>query len=109
MCLPSRLSRCCFSIRASAMLGLLELQCKPLCAILGESTNSCRNEDEGPRAYIQTFPKTSVSAEEIHQLISEKLPPYKRLSGGISFIEKIPRNAVRPTDPLSLSSLPRVS
>ncbi|OOF98442.1 hypothetical protein ASPCADRAFT_165017 [Aspergillus carbonarius ITEM 5010] len=51
------------------------------------------NEDEGPRAYIQTFPKTSVSAEEIHQLISEKLPPYKRLSGGISFIEKIPRNA----------------
>ncbi|GKZ32618.1 hypothetical protein AbraIFM66950_002136 [Aspergillus brasiliensis] len=51
------------------------------------------NEDEGPRAYIQTYPKTSVSAEEIHELISEKLPPYKRLSGGLSFIEKIPRNA----------------
>ncbi|BCR96786.1 uncharacterized protein AKAW2_30105S [Aspergillus luchuensis] len=57
-------------------------------------SNFRRNEDEGPRAYIQTYPKTSVSAEEIHELISEKLPPYKRLSGGLSFIEKIPRNAV---------------
>ncbi|PYH95648.1 acetyl-CoA synthetase-like protein [Aspergillus ellipticus CBS 707.79] len=51
------------------------------------------NEDEGPRAYIQTSPKTTVTAAEIYELVSEKLPPYKRLSGGLSFIEKIPRNA----------------
>ncbi|KAJ5203618.1 4-coumarate-CoA ligase 1 [Penicillium cinerascens] len=51
------------------------------------------NQDEGPRAYIQTADHSSLSSTEIHRFMVDKVAPYKYLSGGVSFIPRIPRNS----------------
>ncbi|TGO23879.1 hypothetical protein BPAE_0118g00060 [Botrytis paeoniae] len=50
-------------------------------------------QDEGPRAYIVTAPKSALSATEVNHFMVDKIAPYKYLSGGISFIPSIPRNS----------------
>jgi 4-coumarate--CoA ligase len=51
--------------------------------------------EEAPRAYIVRKPGTNASAEEIDQWVSKRVAPYKKLRGGIAFIEAIPKNPVR--------------
>ncbi|KAE8135137.1 4-coumarate-CoA ligase 1 [Aspergillus pseudotamarii] len=50
------------------------------------------NQDEGPRAYIETTTHSVLSSTDIHQFMVDKVAPYKYLSGGVSFIPRIPRN-----------------
>jgi acyl-CoA synthetase (AMP-forming)/AMP-acid ligase II len=53
--------------------------------------------EEVPRAYVVRSPGTSASGEEIAQWLAAKVAKYKRLKGGVSFVEAIPKNPVRYT------------
>lgn len=50
--------------------------------------------DEGPRAYVVPWEPGTLSTEEVANFLVGKVSPYKYLTGGVSFMEKIPRNAV---------------
>jgi len=96
----------CFAIRTSWMSESSALLCKMI-VIASPSVGdllTCRhrNQDEGPRAYIETTLNSVLSATEVHHFMIDKVPPYKYLSGGISFIPSIPRNSVNSTLPSSL-------
>ncbi|XP_068246418.1 probable 4-coumarate--CoA ligase 3 [Palaemon carinicauda] len=46
---------------------------------------------EAPKAFI--ISKEEVSEEEIHRFLEDKLAPHKRLTGGISFVDALPKTA----------------
>ncbi|KAH6896507.1 AMP-binding enzyme [Thelonectria olida] len=48
--------------------------------------------EEVPRAYVVRSPGTSASPDEIAEWLAAKVAKYKRLKGGVSFIEAIPKN-----------------
>lgn len=63
-------------------------------AVIGIPTNAF--DGEVPRAYIVRRPGSSVSKlteEDVKGYISERLTKYKRLEGGVKFVETIPKNA----------------
>ena len=47
---------------------------------------------ELPRAYIVLKNSAITSEYEIHDYLEEKVAPYKKLKGGVHFVEMIPRN-----------------
>nr|CAH7746282.1 unnamed protein product [Callosobruchus chinensis] len=47
---------------------------------------------EVPRAFVVTKPGAEVTEEDIHRFINSKVTHYKKLVGGVRFIEAIPRN-----------------
>jgi acyl-CoA synthetase (AMP-forming)/AMP-acid ligase II len=51
-----------------------------------------RGDKEFPRAFV-VRKNPSVSAEELHTFIKGRFARYKWLTGGIFFIERIPRTA----------------
>jgi 4-coumarate--CoA ligase len=50
-------------------------------------------EDELPRAYVVKRPSTRVTSDEIFEYCRLRLASYKRLDGGIVFLDQIPKNA----------------
>jgi acyl-coenzyme A synthetase/AMP-(fatty) acid ligase len=48
---------------------------------------------ELPRAYIVPLANHSISENEIYQFVDARVAPFKRLAGGIRFIDEIPKNA----------------
>ena len=48
---------------------------------------------ELPLAFIVKKPESSLSEEMIHSFVNEHVVEYKRLSGGIKFIDSIPKTA----------------
>ncbi|KAK0973524.1 hypothetical protein LTR54_017331 [Friedmanniomyces endolithicus] len=54
-----------------------------------------REDGELPRAYIVRRPGIgdTLTAEDIRVYMSQKLANYKRLNGGVRFVESIPKNA----------------
>lgn len=48
---------------------------------------------EFPRAYIIPKPGTSPIDEDIKSFVSERLARYKRLDGGVRFVDSLPKNA----------------
>ncbi|KAK2764327.1 hypothetical protein FQN54_009019 [Arachnomyces sp. PD_36] len=50
------------------------------------------NNDEAPRAYIVPKPNQTPSGEEIAKFISGKVSATKRITGGVVFIDSIPKN-----------------
>lgn len=48
---------------------------------------------ELPRAYIVKDPAADVSEEDIKAWVKERVAPYKRLEGGVVFIDVIPKSA----------------
>ena len=48
------------------------------------------NGNDLPRAYIVT--SASVSEKDIHGFLNPKVSVYKRLRGGVVFVNEIPRN-----------------
>lgn len=52
-----------------------------------------KESSELPRAYLVKRDGAELSEEEIFDFSSERLAKYKRLDGGIKFIEEIPKNA----------------
>ncbi|CAK7223493.1 hypothetical protein SCUCBS95973_005198 [Sporothrix curviconia] len=48
--------------------------------------------EERPRAYIVRVPGTSTTGEDIAKWMASRVAPYKRLVGGVVFIDTIPKN-----------------
>ena len=50
---------------------------------------------EVPRAYVVKKPGVSpeIDEEEVKAFVAERVAPYKKLRGGVVFIDAIPRNA----------------
>ena len=51
------------------------------------------SDSELPRAYIVRREGTSLSEAEVKQLIEQKLASYKKLTGGVKFLQEIPKSA----------------
>lgn len=51
-----------------------------------------RNDDERPRAYVVLKPGHSATADDIAAFVSEKVSRFKRITGGVVFLEAIPKN-----------------
>lgn len=48
---------------------------------------------EVPRAYVSLKPGGSVSSNELHKFVNDRVVAYKRLRGGIEIISEVPRSA----------------
>lgn len=48
--------------------------------------------DEVPRAFVVLKPNAKISEEHIAEHVSKEVVHYKRLAGGVVFIDSIPRN-----------------
>lgn len=47
---------------------------------------------EVPRAYVVRKPGLGINEDDIQRLVNSKVTNYKKLVGGVKFIEAIPRN-----------------
>jgi acyl-CoA synthetase (AMP-forming)/AMP-acid ligase II len=50
------------------------------------------SDSESPRAYVVRRPGTNMTEEEVKKLISDKLASYKQLTGGVVFLNEIPKS-----------------
>ncbi|KAJ5833836.1 4-coumarate-CoA ligase [Penicillium riverlandense] len=50
------------------------------------------NNDESPRAYIVLKPGQVATAEDIVRFMDGKVSAFKRITGGVRFVESIPKN-----------------
>lgn len=48
---------------------------------------------EIPRAFVVTKANHKLTEKQVYDLVAQKLIKYKRLEGGVVFLESIPRNA----------------
>ena len=48
---------------------------------------------EIPFAFIVKKPDSNLNEKQIHEFVNERVVEYKRLSGGIRFVESIPKTA----------------
>jgi 4-coumarate--CoA ligase len=51
-----------------------------------------RNDDERPRAYIVLKPGHNTTADEIVAFMDGKVSAIKRITGGVVFVDAIPKN-----------------
>lgn len=47
---------------------------------------------EVPRAFVVKKPTCKLNEDEISKIINSKVTHYKKLAGGVIFVENIPRN-----------------
>lgn len=47
---------------------------------------------EVPRAFVVKKPNATLTEEDVIKYVNPKVTPYKKLVGGVRFIEIIPRN-----------------
>lgn len=50
------------------------------------------SDHERPRAYIVRKPGSSITEAEVKRLISDNLASYKQLTGGVVFLDEIPKS-----------------
>lgn len=50
-------------------------------------------ETELPRAYVVKRPGSELSEKEVYEYCAARLAGYKRLEGGVVFIDVVPKNA----------------
>jgi 4-coumarate--CoA ligase len=55
---------------------------------------------ELPRAYLVRAPASTASGQEIAAWLAERVAPYKRLTGGVAFIDAVPKTPVRSPFPI---------
>jgi 4-coumarate--CoA ligase len=48
---------------------------------------------ESPRAFVVKKQNTELTEKEIQDFVAAKVAVYKRLEGGVTFLETIPKNA----------------
>ncbi|KAF2732344.1 acetyl-CoA synthetase-like protein [Polyplosphaeria fusca] len=61
------------------------------CAVIGLKVKP-GSDSEDVRAYVVRKPGTNITEEEVKKLISDKLASYKRLTGGVVFLNAIPKS-----------------
>lgn len=47
---------------------------------------------EAPKAFVVTNNGSSITEQEIKQYVAAKVTSYKQLSGGVAFVDNIPKN-----------------
>jgi 4-coumarate--CoA ligase len=62
------------------------------CAVIGLKAPP-NSDSELPRAYIVRRPGTNITEKEVKAVISERLASYKQLTGGVKFLDEIPKSA----------------
>lgn len=50
------------------------------------------SDTESPRAYVVRRPGTNITEEQVKRLISDNLAAYKQLTGGVVFLDEIPKS-----------------
>ncbi|KAH7325895.1 hypothetical protein B0I35DRAFT_347023 [Stachybotrys elegans] len=50
------------------------------------------NHEEVPRAYVVRTPGTTASADDITRWLADRVVRYKQLTGGVVFVDEIPKN-----------------
>lgn len=48
---------------------------------------------EVPRAFVVKKKSSNVTEKELHAFVDERLSDYKRLRGGIQFVDSVPKNS----------------
>ena len=62
------------------------------CAVIG--LKALTNTDtERPRAYVVKAAGAIISEQEVKSLITDNLSSYKALTGGVMFVDEIPKSA----------------
>jgi 4-coumarate--CoA ligase len=61
------------------------------CAVIGVRLSKV-SQDESPRAYVVRQPGAKITEEDIRRRISTTLASYKALTGGVIFIDEIPKS-----------------
>ncbi|KAF2107656.1 hypothetical protein BDV96DRAFT_616692 [Lophiotrema nucula] len=61
------------------------------CAVIGLKLKP-NSDSESPRAYVVRKPGTHITEDEVKRLISDKLASYKQLTGGVVFLDEIPKS-----------------
>ncbi|EEH21621.2 hypothetical protein PABG_03837 [Paracoccidioides brasiliensis Pb03] len=51
-----------------------------------------KNNEECPRAYVVLKPGQTVTAEAVANYVRRKVAPFKRITGGVVFVDDIPKN-----------------
>jgi acyl-coenzyme A synthetase/AMP-(fatty) acid ligase len=51
------------------------------------------SDAERPRAYVVRRPGSDITEEQVKALITDKLASYKKLTGGVLFVDEIPKSA----------------
>ena len=51
------------------------------------------DNEESPRAYVVLQAEAQVTAKELQHFVSQKVAKHKRLTGGIKFIQEVPKFA----------------
>ena len=59
------------------------------CAVIGLKL---KPDYESPRAYVVRKPGSNITDEDVKQIISTKLASYKALTGGVVFVNEIPKS-----------------
>lgn len=62
------------------------------CAVIGIK-GPANSNSELPRAYVVKRPGSGITEDEVKKIISELLSSYKHLTGGVKFVEEIPKSA----------------
>jgi len=62
------------------------------CAVIGLKPPP-NSDAELPRAYVVRREGTSITEDEVKGLIKERLASYKQLTGGVRFLDEIPKSA----------------
>lgn len=62
------------------------------CAVIGIK-GSPKSDSELPRAYVVKRPGSHITEEDVKKVISERLTSYKHLTGGVKFMDEIPKSA----------------
>jgi acyl-coenzyme A synthetase/AMP-(fatty) acid ligase len=61
------------------------------CAVIGVRFKP-NSDTESPRAYVVRRLGTNITEEEVKKLISDRLSSYKQLTGGVVFLDEIPKS-----------------
>lgn len=51
------------------------------------------NDTEAPRAYLVKREGAAITEDDVRKYMAERLVYYKRLDGGVLFVDAIPKNA----------------
>ncbi len=83
---PQIMDAAVVGIKTYAFLGFQSAPC---------ADQLCRpTDDEDPRAYVVLAPKSSTTAEDVVEYVSTRVSKIKRLTGGVVFVDAIPKNPV---------------
>lgn len=54
---------------------------------------SCDRSGEIPRAYVVKNKDSNLSEDEVKRYVAKHLSKYKHLTGGVEFVEQLPKSA----------------